>query len=152
MTSLTTKHQLIKATLPLGFRMPKGKWIPISGSWYRNAYHYDSNRVKVRYTELASRQLVNATPIDGVVYSLFVLYKENNKRLDLDNYTTVHKKFFNDALVQNKILKDDSTDDVPFQLSLYGGIDKQNPRVDIYVSTDLTEIGKLTRQLLWQEN
>lgn len=68
--------------------------------------------------------------------------------MDLDNYTTVHKKFFHDALTTCKIIKDDHVDNAPLQLSVYGGIDKDNPRVDVYVSNNLNEIGILARKLL----
>lgn len=144
---------MLKASFPLGTRNTKGKWIPFSGSWYRNAHFHESNKQKIHYTEeLAAKQLNYAAPIDGVVYSLFVLYKPNRRRLDLDNYTTVHKKFFNDAMVKYGIIKDDDVHTIPFQLSLYGGIDKENPRVDIYVSTDINEIEKLARKHLCQES
>jgi hypothetical protein len=142
---------VLKASFPLGTRNTKGKWLPFSGSWYRNAHFHESNNQKVYYTEtLAKDQLEEIPPIDGVVYSLFVLYKPNRRRLDLDNYTTVHKKFFNDALVKYEIIKDDDVHTIPFQLSLYGGIDKENPRVDIYVSTNYYDIESLARNLICQ--
>ena len=90
--------------------------------------------------------------MSGVVYSLFVLYKANKRRLDTDNYTTVHKKFFHDAMVKHKIIDDDDTDHAPLQISVYGGIDKENPRVDIYVTQDLEKIIKLMRENLWTTN
>jgi hypothetical protein len=147
-----TSSNIIKATFPLGIRNSKGKWLPFSGSWYRNAHFHESNKLKVHYTELTSCQLTNVHPIDGVVYSLFVLYRPNKRRMDLDNYTTVHKKFFNDAIVKSGIIKDDDVNTLPFQVSVYGGIDKLNPRVDVYLSTDLNEIGKLARKLLCQKS
>ena len=141
--------KVYKATFPLGIRTPKGKWLPYSGSWYRNAHFFESNKLKKHYTEtLAAPQLTNHSPMSGVVYSLFVLYKANRRRLDLDNYTSVHKKFFNDALTTYGIIEDDDTNHVSLQINVYGGIDKDNPRVDIYVSQDLDKIIGLTRKLL----
>ena len=139
---------MIKATFPLGIRKNSGKWLPYSDNWYRRAHFQESNKQKIHYTELAAPQLVNHSPMVGVVYSLFVYYKPTKARSDLDNYTSVHKKFFNDALTKCNIIKDDDATHSPYQLSLYGGIDKENPRVDIYVSQDINEIEKLTRKLL----
>ena len=90
--------------------------------------------------------------MSGVVFSLFVLYKPNNRRLDTDNYTTVHKKFFNDAMTNYGIIEDDDTDHAPLQIGMYGGIDKENPRVDVYVSQDLEKIIELMRENLWTIN
>ena len=144
----------IKASFPLGFRRPqKGDWLPYSGSWYRNAHYQQSNNLKKHYTEvLAEPQLKNHSPMSGVVFSLFVLYRPNRRRMDLDNYTSVHKKFFHDALVTYEIIKDDDITLLPFQVSVYGGIDKENPRVDIYVSQNLKLIGQLARNLLCLPN
>ena len=144
-------NPVIKATFPLGVRKPNGKWIPFSGSWYRNAYFHESNKVKVHYTEtLAALQLKNHSPMVGVVYSLFVVFKPNKRRLDTDNYTTVHKKFFNDAMVKYGIIEDDDSETAALQISCYGGIDKDNPRVDIYVTQDLEKIIELMRENLWK--
>jgi Holliday junction resolvase RusA-like endonuclease len=149
MTSSGNKSVIFKASFPLGTRNTKGKWLPFSGSWYRNAHFHESNKQKKHYTVLAEKQLKTVPPVTGgVVHSLFVLYKPNKRRLDLDNYTTVHKKFYHDALVTHKILKDDDVHTIPFQLSVYGGIDKENPRVDIYVSTNINEIETLARNFL----
>ena len=150
MTSLgiINSSVILKSTFPLGLRKPKGKWIPFSGSWYRNAHHHESNKMKIHYTELAAKQFENVSPINDAVYSLFVLYKPNARRLDLDNYTTVHKKFFHDALVVHKLIKDDDAYSIPLQVSVYGGIDKENPRVDIYLSADINNLINIIEKCL----
>jgi len=145
--------EVLTATFPLNVKQKNGKVVALSGSWYRNAHFFTSNNIKKHYTEkLAEPQLKSYSPIDGVVFSLFVIYKPNKRRLDTDNYTTVHKKFFNDAMTKYGIIEDDNTDHSPFQISVYGGIDKDNPRVDIYVSQDLEIIINLAREKLWTTN
>ena len=84
------------------------------------------------------------------MYSLFVEFNSNKRRLYIDNYTTVHKKFFNDAMVKYGIIKDDDSETSSLQISCYGGIDKDNPRVDIYVTQDLEKIIELMRENLWK--
>jgi len=69
--------------------------------------------------------------------------------MDLDNNTSVHKKFFHDALSKYEIIKDDTVEDIPIQLSVYGGIDKEHPRVDVYVDTDLEKLIELMRTNVW---
>lgn len=149
MTSLVTKtksNKVIKATFPLAVYTPKGKRISISDNWYRRAHFHESNKIKKHYTEdLAAPQLKNHSPMVGVVFSLYVLYTPDKRRRDLDNFTNTHKKFFHDAMTQYGIIEDDDTTRSPFQISLFGGVDKKNPRVDIYICQNFKTIGQLTR-------
>lgn len=66
----------------------------------------------------------------------FVLYKKDKRRQDRANALSIHEKFFCDALVEGSFIGDDSDNYIESTTYRTGGIDKENPRVDIYV-TDL---------------
>lgn len=57
-----------------------------------------------------------------------VYYFKDRRRRDPDNYSG---KFILDGLVRAGILEDDSFDNV--DLNLRAGVDKENPRTEIYV-------------------
>lgn len=108
--------------------------------------------MKNRYNdELIAPQLKNCLPIASPVFVLFVLYTKDKGRRDLDNFTGVHKKFFMDCLVKNGIITEDHVFECPLSMEVFGGVDKTNPRVDMYVSSDLNQLGKTARKLLWNE-
>jgi hypothetical protein len=53
-----------------------------------------------------------------------------------------------DALKKYGIIEDDSVKFVPLTIEVFGGININNPRVDIYVSQNLNLIGILARKHL----
>ena len=55
-----------------------------------------------------------------------------NKRTDGGNVRSIIEKFFLDALVENKILENDTIDFISKDSSEYF-IDKNNPRAEIYL-------------------
>jgi len=150
LSTSTEQVQLVKASFPLWVKTTKKKTVPVSVTWYRNAHFQELNKVKKMYAEeLAERQLKNYSPMVTPVFVLFILFVRDKSRLDLDNYTGTHKKFFMDSLVTHKIIVDDTVFEAPLSIEVFGGIDKNNPRVDVYVSQDLNLIGKLARKFLW---
>lgn len=66
-------------------------------------------------------------PINRAVVILRYFFKTRGRR-DPDNYSG---KFIMDALVREKILKDDSFSNIELHLS--GGYDKENPRTEIII-------------------
>lgn len=77
-----------------------------------------------------------------VSYINLYFYRENIRRVDLSNMA----ESVMDLLVDAGIIEDDNIFIVP-ELSLhFGGIDKKNPRVEVYISThpDIPEINTLS--------
>lgn len=54
-----------------------------------------------------------------------------------------------DCLVKNNVIVEDHVFEAPLSMEVFGGVDKENPRVDIYVSSDLNSLGRLARKHLW---
>ena len=54
-------------------------------------------------------------------------------------------------MTKHGIIVDDDSDHAPLQIGMYGGIDKENPRVDVYASEDLEKIIELMREKLCRD-
>ena len=57
----------------------------------------------------------------------------SNHKTDVMNWVSVVDKFFQDVLVKANKLPDDNYKYVPEIISKFGGIDKQNPRMEIVI-------------------
>jgi Holliday junction resolvase RusA-like endonuclease len=109
------------------------KKIPISLTWYRNAHFRQSNNIKRKFKELVKGQIESFDPIGGPISIKFVYYAARNNSPDLDNFTSVSKKFFQDAIVELGFIDDDNVKYITKTSEEYGGIDRDNPRVMAYV-------------------
>ena len=122
-----------KFTLPSYIKHGK-KNIPINLNWYRNAHHRESNDIKKKFKELIADQINKLDPIQGPIYIKFIYYAARNNSPDLDNFTSVSKKFFQDALVECGFIPEDNVNYIISTSESYGGIDRDNPRVVAFVS------------------
>ena len=120
-------------TLPCYIK-DRGKNVGISLNWYRNAHYQISNRVKVEFKRLIKPQFEGLGLIDEKVKIKFVYYAARNNSPDLDNFTSIVKKFFQDACVELELLAEDNVNYIPSTSEYYGGIDKENPRVEAFIT------------------
>lgn len=107
---------------------------PINLNWYRNAHHQVSNKVKIKFKELIAPQFVDLPVIKTKIHIKFVYYAARNNTPDLDNFTSVSKKFFQDSMVELGLIEDDNVNHITSTSEYYGGVDKKNPRVDVYIN------------------
>ena len=63
----------------------------------------------------------------------FALYRANNRLVDRANLLSIHEKFFCDALVECGCIEDDNDDIIVSTYYYTAGIDKENPRVEIFI-------------------
>ena len=61
------------------------------------------------------------------------MYSKTKRLFDIDNVTSVHKKYFQDALVELGVLDDDNFETIPTSSESFGGQSKGRPRVDAYI-------------------
>jgi len=120
-------------TLPCYIKSGKRN-IPISLNWYRNAHYQTSNNIKRKFKNLIAPQFDGLTTIDSKIHIKFVYYAAMNNSPDLDNFTSVSKKFFQDAMIELGLLKDDNVNHIISTSEYYGGIDRKNPRVEAFVT------------------
>jgi len=62
------------------------------------------------------------------------VYYANKKGTDLDNFVGMARKFFQDALSEFGLIEDDNTNIIIASSEIYGGIDRENPRVEAEIT------------------
>lgn len=121
-------------SITLGINKKKTYYLNLNN--YRNWHYQVSNTLKEEFKERMRNQLQNIAPIpvDGSIFITYILYSGSNRKRDLRNITTVIDKFLCDALVSYRIIPDDNCNICSGFMDLYGGIDKDNPRVEVYIN------------------
>ena len=119
-----------KFTLPLYGVTKKGA---IAVNWYRNAHYQASNDAKIKFKNLIQDQLEQLDKIETPIKIKYTYYAQRNNSPDLDNFVGTVKKFFQDALVESGLIEDDNVNFIIANSEEYGGIDKDNPRVEAEV-------------------
>lgn len=102
----------------------------IAVNWYRNAHYQQSNQAKIKFKALIQEQLDSFDPIDGKIKIKYTYFAKANNSPDLDNFVGTVKKFFQDALVESGLIEDDNVNFIVANSEYYGGIDRNNPRVE----------------------
>jgi hypothetical protein len=127
---------MIKIISPLFVDLPrktmKDKRIYLNLNVYRNLNRFTNGDAKKIYCEDMEEQLkglILKTP----VALTFTLYRKDKRKGDRANPLSICEKFFCDALVHWGCLPDD-TDEFIFSTEYFtGGIDRENPRVEIII-------------------
>ena len=123
-------------TAPVAVFLPrktkKDKRVPISLSWYRNAHHREQNEVKKFYKTLLKPQIDKLPKFKNPIIT-YTWITDTKRKGDLGNHTSVHQKFFEDALVELGHLDGDDWRYITEAHQSFGGFDKTNPRVEITI-------------------
>lgn len=101
---------------------------------YHNWYPTTRNNYKQFYTEQIGsiiRKLPKMSHIELIEYKVF--YERNGKYPDTRNITNLVDKFFCDALVYYEIVEDDDHFTISSTKDTWGGVDKDNPRIEITI-------------------
>lgn len=126
----------MKIILPLYVTLPRktkaDRKMIINLNNYRNWHYIINNQIKEIYTEQLKDQLSNLK-ITGQIKLRFILYKASNRISDRSNVLSIQEKFFCDAMTHYGCILDDNDEIIVSTTYLSGGIDKENPRVEVYV-------------------
>lgn len=128
----------IKISMPLYVDIPykrkqvKPKRYYFNLNNYRNWHVNVKNNIKKQYSEIARKKLVNIKPKTPVILT-FILWKKDKRKGDRSNVLSIHEKFFCDALVECGCIIDDNDTYIESSHYYTGGIDKENPRVEIII-------------------
>ena len=127
---------MIKVISPIYVDLPrktkKDKRIALNLNVYRNLHFQINNQVKVEYTGEMILQLYKKS-FPNPIHLEFVLYKPSKRKIDRANILCIVEKFFCDALTYFKCIPDDNDDHVLSTHYTTGGVDPQNPRVEIFI-------------------
>lgn len=106
---------------------------------YRNTHYRVLNTCKINYKKYMERQIKKLPYMDKIA-CIYTAYNGTKRSFDLGNVCAVHEKFFEDAMVELGKLPDDNINHIPLVIYMYGGLDKDKPRVEI----DILELNKET--------
>lgn len=106
-------------------------WI-LNLNQYRNTHFRTLNTVKINY-KLAMESQIATGPKYNKIACIYTVYPKDKRSFDLGNVCCIHQKFFEDALVELGKLPDDNYNYIPTVIYQFGGIDANNPRVDVEV-------------------
>jgi len=127
----------VKIIMPLYFMVERktkdDKKCVINLNQYRNWHYQLSNLLKKKYCEYAWHQLKDHT-FNFEISLKFVLYKEKNYKQDRSNALSIHEKFFCDAMVYAGCIGDDNDKFIESSHYYTGGVDRNNPRVEIIIT------------------
>ena len=104
---------------------------------YRNTHYRSLNTTKINYKKAIEPQ-VKELPNYTRIKVHYTIYPASHRRTDLGNVVSVHKKYFEDSLVEFGKIEDDDYNHIIFNSESFGEVDKENPRVEIRI----TEVGK----------
>lgn len=113
-----------------GKKIPKNFHFNLNN--YRNWHYQVSNNLKIAYKDIAEERLVLVC-VEPPIRLHFILWKKDKRKVDRANVLSIHEKFFCDALVELNYIPDDNDDYITSSHYYTGGIDKINPRVEIWI-------------------
>ena len=123
---------MIRITSPTSIFL--GKKYHLNLNNYRNWHFQISNKVKQEYQNIMLPQL-RGLRLQTPIKITFVLYKASKRKQDRSNVLSIVEKFFCDSLVHYGCLPDDDDSHIISTDYRTGEIDKDNPRVEIYIET-----------------
>lgn len=122
--------------LEVGTKTKKKYYINLNG--YRNWCYRVSNMLKQQYKQEVEG-VIKDLPTMNKISTTYYIYYPTNRTIDLDNIGSISAKFFQDALVSYGKIIDDNykfITDIKFE---FGGVDKDNPRVDVVIIDKVIE-------------
>lgn len=122
--------------VPLFIKVKKKNFI-LNLNNYRNTHWNLLNDAKQSYNQMIDDMNLNdgteGFPFKNPVKFSYYYYPKNKQSYDRMNILSIHDKFSCDALVDQKILIDDDYRKVLTPDFFHAGVDKKNPRMEIFV-------------------
>ena len=112
----------------------KDKRVYLNLNTYRNLHYLVNNQVKKAYLEAIREQVTGKVIVTPVEITYRVL-KGSKRRLDKMNVISVVSKYLLDALTEIGCWTDDNDDFIKTETILPTEYDKENPRVEIIITT-----------------
>jgi hypothetical protein len=120
----------MKFISPMKVLASRRKMLRLNLNEYRNTHYRILNNAKINYKEVMKKQIQKAKRLGKALF-VYTVYPGSKRSFDIGNICCIHEKFFEDAFVELGKLEDDNANFLPLVVYMYGGIDKDNPRVDI---------------------
>jgi len=129
---LITSSDITVVHSPLRVHLGKNKYFILNQNAYRNAHFRVLAKAKVNYTQIMQRQIQSIGQFQSIEVT-YKIYHGSKRKFDLGNVMAVQSKFFLDALVHWGAIVDDTYEYVTKETVIFGGVDKDDPRVEITI-------------------
>jgi len=107
--------------------------LAITFNWGRCAHYRTYGQAKKKFKSMIESQLNRLDKIEGKLVISYTYYAKKNGT-DTDNFVSIVKKFFQDALVERGLIDDDNTNYIIESREKFGGVDRENPRVEARIN------------------
>ena len=118
---------------PLKVPKNKTKFFILNLNNYRNTHFRVLNNTKITYKRLVAVQIQALPTYNIPVFIWYKLYPASRRKTDIGNVVSVHKKYFEDALVEMNKITDDNYEWIKGSIETFIKVDKENPRVEILI-------------------
>jgi len=122
-----------KVASPLRVKQSEKKDFILNLNNYRNTHYRSLNTTKINYKALMKAQIEKLPEFNEIIIH-YTIYPASKRRTDIGNVVSVHKKYFEDALVEFGRIPDDDYTHILFNSESFGSVDKENPRVEITIT------------------
>jgi len=129
----------MKIILPFSVTLPRktkeDKVFTLNLNIYRNAHHMILNQAKIAWKDIVYSSVQgNMTTGPPYVFT-YTVFPATNRKFDLANVLPIIQKFTDDALIEMGVISDDSYKVIPSIKYYFGGVDRDNPRVELDIRT-----------------
>jgi Holliday junction resolvase RusA-like endonuclease len=127
---------MIKISVPLFIILPRktkaDRKMYLNLNNYRNWHYIVSNIVKQKFNEGLENSL-KGLKFNKKLDITYILYKGSKRKIDRANILCIIEKFFCDALTNYDCIADDNDEYLSATHYYGGGVDTENPRVEIII-------------------
>ena len=106
----------------------------INMNTYRNLHYFTNNKAKALFKEVVKPQL-EGVKIKTPVEITYKVYKARNSMLDKMNVVSITSKYLLDAITQLGCWTDDNDDFVKTETIMPTELDRENPRVEVFIKS-----------------
>jgi hypothetical protein len=136
----------MKIILPFTVTIPRktkaDKVFALNLNNFRNAHHFVMNQAKILWKDVVKAAVDKSGHYSGGIVMLvdspftftYTAYPDSNRKFDLGNVLPAVQKFTDDALIELGIIPDDSYKVIPAIDYRFGGVDKENPRIELEIT------------------
>lgn len=119
-------------------------------NWYRNAHFFLLNESKILFKDLIWNQ-IKELPYFTQVKLEYVIYPKTKRLFDISNVGSIVDKYFCDAMTEADKWEDDNYTVVKEVTYKLGTVDKDNPRVEVFI-TSVFDLEDEPMKLTLEEN
>ena len=128
-------------SLPIKINVGK-KYFYLNLNQYRNAHFHVLNKAKAQFSQIIAPLLKDVPHLQQCRFH-YIYYAPSKREVDVANVCSIVDKFFSDVFVTAGKLIDDNYNYLDQVTYSFGGIDCDNPRVDVLITQKETKPMKL---------